>query len=141
MSVQQPDHQFRQTYCEFLHLALHQDIQNGKISLDEKLKLQLTYFLQLQDRIDEALEIFKTIDMSKLQSKACQTQYDYMLAYFDFFRDTEAEFKDARAIVEKYSDYPIEHFRIMFKKIQEQLNEIDAGKNARKDVEMKLDEL
>jgi hypothetical protein len=44
-----------------------------------------------------------------------------MLAYFDFFMESnvDAEFANARRIVDEYKDYPIEHFRIMFKKIKE----------------------
>ena len=34
------------------------------IALNLKLKLQLTYYLQLQDRVDEALAVFNSIDLS-----------------------------------------------------------------------------
>lgn len=51
-----------------------------------------------------------------------------MKAYFDFFADDEsAAFTNARLIVKKYENYPIEHFRNMFKQIKEQLDEIDQG--------------
>jgi len=37
------------------------------------------------------------------------------------------QFANARAIVKKYQNYPIEHFKVMFNKIKEQLDEIDEG--------------
>ena len=46
---------------------MHQTInQDGQIDLNQKLKLQFAYFLQLQDRIEEAIEIFKSIDVQEL---------------------------------------------------------------------------
>ena len=78
--------------------------------------------------------IFDTVDLAELQKDgndgALQVQYDYMKAYFDFFvDDQDMKFANARAIVKKYQNYPIEHFRIMFNKIKEQLDEIDQGEN------------
>lgn len=53
-----------------------------------------------------------------------------MKAYFDFFvDDQDMKFVNAREIVKKYDNYPIEHFKIMFNKIKEQLDEIDEGEN------------
>ena len=88
--------------------------------------------MQLQDRIDESIKVFSHINLEELQSwgnvSKCQVTYDYMKAYFDFFTDDEqAKFVNAREIVEKYINYPIEHFRVMFKKIKEQIDEIDQA--------------
>ena len=76
--------------------------------------------------------IFNTVDLAELQKDgndaALQVQYDYMKAYFDFFvDDQDMQFANARAIVKKYENYPIEHFKVMFNKIKEQLDEIDEG--------------
>jgi hypothetical protein len=65
----------------------------------------LALFLQLQDRIEESINVFKTVKIADLQKNgndwACQVTYDYMRAYFDFFvKDSDnAEFKDAREVV------------------------------------------
>lgn len=80
--------------------------------------------MQLQDRVDEAILVFKAIDITQIQSNgndlACQVPYDYMKAYFDFFFDDEDnKFENARAIVAKYEKYPIEQYRNMFLKIKE----------------------
>jgi hypothetical protein len=72
----------------------------------------MIYYLQLQDRIDEACSLFETLDtpdeaMSKrgeYQLEAAdkpmlEIQYDYMRAYFDFFLNSEGGFNVARKIV------------------------------------------
>lgn len=85
---------FKRTYTRFIHLALHQNLgADSQLKLNTKHKLQLAYFLQLQDRIDEAMLVFKAIDISEIQQNenelACQVPYDYMKAYFDFFADDD----------------------------------------------------
>ena len=85
------------------------------------------YNLQLQDRIQDAIQIFKTIDLSKENiNSTLQIQYDYMNAYFDFFTGQSEGFKIARAIVRKYEDYPIASWKILFLEILDQLNEYDG---------------
>jgi hypothetical protein len=44
--------------------------------------------------------------------------FDYMQAYYEFFNN-EVNLAKVKAIVEKYQQYPVEHLRIPFKKIQE----------------------
>ena len=106
--------QFKETYTKFLHMIMHQDFNLHLINLTPKHRLQLAFFLQLQDRTEESIVVFKTVNMAELQKGgndfACQVTYDYMRAYFDFFvKDSDnAEFKDAREVVSKYSsDYPL----------------------------------
>lgn len=53
-------------------------------------------------------------------------QYDYLMAYFDFFTGAADGYKDARRIVMKYDNYPITSWRMMFLSIQDQLNEFDG---------------
>lgn len=53
-----------------------------------------------------------------------------MAAYFDFFVDRKDSpgpslFAKAREVVKKYENYPIQFYRNMFKKIRDQLSEID----------------
>lgn len=64
--------------------------------------------------------------------KETSVLYDYLKAYFDFFikeNILDYSFANARELVKKYEKYPIDHFRIMFLKIKEQLDEIDEGIN------------
>jgi len=54
----------------------------------------------LQDRIPEAINVFKSIDLkSQFPDETLQMQYDYMNAYFDFFTGAKEGFKIARSIV------------------------------------------
>lgn len=48
-----------------------------------------------------------------------------MAAYFDFITDETKEYKKAREIVEKYLNKQVGSFTSRFKKIQQQLKEID----------------
>ena len=84
-------------------------------------------YLQLQDRITEAIDIFKTISPDSLpKDGTLRMQHDYMSAYFDFFTGQDEGFKVARTIVRKYEDYPILAWRIPFLEILDQLNEYDG---------------
>ena len=49
-----------------------------------------------------------------------------MQAYFDFFSGGEDGFKNARRIVQKYDNYPVTSWRMMFLTIADQLNEFDG---------------
>jgi len=52
--------QFKETYYKFLLMAVHQDYQKSRIT--EEIKLRLIYYLKLQDRINEAILLFNTLD-------------------------------------------------------------------------------
>ena len=78
-----------------------------RAKMPSKLRLQLAYYLQLQDRIDEALSVFKSVDTN--DQGLCQIKYDYMYIYFMFlktknYKDVE-QFKKLRGIVQNYVDY------------------------------------
>lgn len=96
--------QFKETYSRFLHLMLHQP------SLSDKHKLQFSYYLQLQDRVEEAITVFKDINLQD------SIIFDYMSAYYAFFNE-EVDLAKVKQIVAKYKDYPIEHLGLPFKKI------------------------
>jgi hypothetical protein len=55
-----------------------------------------------------------------------QVQYDYLLAYFDFFTGAQDNYKVARKIVTKYEEYPIASWRLLFLAIIDQINEYDG---------------
>ena len=88
------------TYNNFL-IAM---AQKGGLKTDED-KLRFVYYLQLQDRIDEAIHIFSQV--KPISDDSClKVQYDYMNAYFDFFTGMETNYQKARAVVKKYEKYP-----------------------------------
>ncbi len=97
-------------------------ILSYRSELDDDDLMAVTYYLLLQDRIEEAIGFFGRVDAQKLST---QLQYDYFTAYLDFFT---AEPKAARKIAEKYADYPVDRWRNAFAQIAAQLDEIDGGR-------------
>jgi hypothetical protein len=82
--------------------------------------MSITYYLLLQDRIDEANAFFAKVDAGKLTTPL---QYDYFRTYLDFYTDSH---KVARSIIDKYKDYPVDRWRELFASAGVQLDEIDG---------------
>lgn len=80
--------------------------------LDDTDRLALTYYLLLQDRIDEGLRSFDRVDPERL---ATRLQYDYLRAYVCLYREHHGE---ARAIAERYESYPVERWRKRFAQVR-----------------------
>jgi len=85
-------------------------VNNG---LNDEDKMIFVYYLQLQDRIGEAINLFRTIKVPQ-NGEALAVQYDYLLAYFDFFTGAEDGYLVARKIVQKYDNHPISAWRMQF---------------------------
>lgn len=52
-----------------------------------------TYYLLLQDRIQEAIKIFANINQDEFKhDHTLKIQYDYMTAYLDFYTGSENGF-------------------------------------------------
>ncbi len=86
-------------------------------SLTHEDRLAVAYYLLLQDRVEEGLEMFASVDR---QQVAARMQYDYVAAYASFFgQDPEA----ARQIAEPYRDYPVDRWRDRFRAVLAQLDE------------------
>jgi hypothetical protein len=88
--------------------------------LNDDEKLAETYYLLLQDRIDEALAAFADV---KPDGVATRLQYDYCAAYLDFFNDEPLR---ARTIAVRYADYPVERWRNAFTVLLNHLDEMDG---------------
>ncbi len=106
--------------------------------------MALTYYMLLQDRIDEALAFFGRVNAQNLQTRL---QYDYFAAYLDLFTE---EHKVARTIAEKWlvtlnrpdkqqlffvaagdvderrSEYPVDRWRNAFAEVVRCLDEIEG---------------
>lgn len=93
-------------------------------------KLIFVYYLQLQDRIPEALKVFEKVEQPASSEDAdvneLDVQYDYLRAYFDFFTGAESKYSVARRVVQKYDNYPVSHWKMMFLAIEDQLNDFDG---------------
>ena len=97
-----------------------------KLTIKEKLRL--TYYLILQDRMDEALDIFEKIKKEEIndnKNKNYKIQYDYINAYLDFCFGYP-EFKISKSICNKYKDFPLTHWREKFEEIEDQLLEYEG---------------
>ncbi|MBN2582419.1 MAG: hypothetical protein JXL80_05075, partial [Planctomycetes bacterium] len=93
-------------------------------SLDDADLMSVTYYLLLQDRVEDALAFLGRVNAEKL---ATRLQYDYLRTYADFFT---LDHKVARGIAKKYEDYPVDRWRKLFQAVLAQLDEIE-GKTAK----------
>ena len=91
--------------------------------LDDAQRMSIVYYLLLQDRVELGLRFFATINPERLASKI---QYDYFRVYTSFYLE---DLETARALVEKYQDYPVDRWRLAFAQARAQLDEI-AGQEA-----------
>jgi hypothetical protein len=92
----------------------------------------VAYFLFLQDRVDEALARFKTVDGNALPTKL---QHDYLQCYADFYED---HLPEARGIAAKYADYSVPRWKGLFGEVTAQIDEIE-GKGANREKRDKPD--
>ncbi|MDA0282714.1 MAG: hypothetical protein O3B86_05115 [Planctomycetota bacterium] len=86
--------------------------------LDDDDLMAVTYYLILQDRVDEALSFFGRVNPERLQTRL---QYDYFTAYLDLYSTEPAQ---ARTIVAKYATHPVARWRNAFAAVGAQLEEI-----------------
>ena len=96
-------------------------ILGHRASLDSDNRLVVTYYLLLQDRIDESMKHF-----AKVKSKdVVQTMpYAYCDAYLDLYREKP---DDAMAKAKKWTDYPVDRWRNKFENIVAMVEEIKGG--------------
>ena len=70
--------------------------------------LRLSYYLVIQERIEEANRIFKKIKKFENGNfSSFEIQYDYLNAYLDFSIGYP-DFKVSRALCKKYKNFPLE---------------------------------
>lgn len=104
-------------------------------------RMNLIYYLLLQDKVAEALKIFKKIDpaVEIAKEERLKIQYDYMAAYLDFYLGVP-DFKVARKIVAEYLNYPVITWQLMFLDMDQQLKDYD-GINVDEDEEAETKEM
>ena len=114
--------EFNQTYRKFIIDLLPMK----QLSIKEK--LQLAYYLILQDRMEEAFNMYKKIKKEEItddKNKSYIIQYDYITAYLDFCFGYP-DFSLAKSICNKYKDFPLVHWREKFEEIEDQLFEYEG---------------
>lgn len=111
---------FKATYENFLNYCVQRP------SLSPRESIILTSYLTLQDRIEEALVLVKTIDSTQVhKDNIMVVQYDYLRAYLSIFEEFP-HFSTARETVKSYTTFPDLSWRKMFQEIANQLAEYDG---------------
>jgi hypothetical protein len=105
---------FLEQYQRFLKLLSYHR------RLDDTDLLAVTYYLLLQDRVDEARELFAKVNAEKVQTAM---QYDYCAAYLAMYEEAPQR---ARAIAARYARHPVDRWRNTFAAITAQLDEIEG---------------
>ena len=82
--------------------------------------LGVTYYLLLQDRVEESLATFARVNAEEIHT---QLQIDYCTAYLAFFTE---DFAKARAIAAKHANHPVDRWRNTFTAITAQLDEAEG---------------
>lgn len=106
--------QFRDQYLAFLG-----QLARGPEPSGEQ-RMELCYYLLLQERVGEALAVFDKIDRAGVATKI---QYDYMAAHLSFYREDVAA---ARALAERYTQHPVARWRNRFLNVLAQVDEIEG---------------
>ncbi len=99
----------------FLEVTAHRP----RLSDDDR--LEVTYYLLLQDRVEEALATFATVDRDAVEARM---GWDSCAAYLAFFTDDRER---ARAIAEPYRDHPVARWRNRFRDVLAQLDEVEGA--------------
>ncbi|CAD8117145.1 unnamed protein product [Paramecium sonneborni] len=122
-------HQLKQGENNILNVQFRNQYINYLIYLLEKPqfstvdKLVLIYYLLLQERVNEAVQIFSQIPEAEQQEQ--QLQFDYLSAYLDFYTGYP-NFQKGREICKKYLSYPVIHWRNLFYEMINLLIEYDG---------------
>lgn len=103
-----------------------------KPQLDAMDSMSVTYYLFLQDRVEEAVTRFQAVDARALPTAI---QHDYFKCYAGLY---EGRLADARGTAAKYSDFPVPRWRNVFAEVTSHLDEIE-GKAAAKKADDKPD--
>jgi hypothetical protein len=79
--------------------------------------LALTYYMLLQNRIEEAIERFNSVDRTKI---SMQLQYDYLEAYLALH---QGNYERAGQIAQQHAAHPVPRWRERFSQMESQLRQ------------------
>ena len=99
------------------------NILGHRAKLDSDNRLVVTYYLLLQDRIEEAMHQFAMIDAESIIKTM---PYAYCDAYLDLYREKP---EDALAKAQRWTEYPVDRWRNRFKNIESMVKEINGEKS------------
>ena len=92
-------------------------------------QLAVTYYLALQDRVEEALDWFRRVDRQAVPE---QLQCDYVEAYLAFYR---GDLDGARKIARRHAEHAVDRWRNRFALVLAQLDEAAGAAAAAPDKE------
>lgn len=99
------------------------DVLSYQTEVSDAQRLAITYYMILQNRTEEALDMFARVDKQK---SGMEIQYDYFDAYLDMYRGA---YDHAMNIAAKYSSYPQPRWRGWFEQIAAQIKEREQIEN------------
>jgi len=116
----------RQILNDRFHQQYHRllKILSYRRQLDDDDLMAVTYYLLLQDRVEEALGFFARVNPQRLETRL---QHDYFNAYLAFYQEQPDR---AREIVTRYAEYPVDRGRGAVAAIKAQLDEIEGQATA-----------
>ena len=94
-------------------LKYHKEIPNEDL-------LGITYYLLLQDRVEEGITFHRRVSADKLTEKL---QHDYLGLYLAFY---QGDLKKARQLATTHADHPVDKWRNLFATANSQLDEIEG---------------
>jgi hypothetical protein len=106
---------FAAQHARLMHVLTYRPV------LDQDDLMAATYYLLLQDRVEDALRFFERVNPDEL---ATRLQHDYFTAYLAFSTEDTAK---AQALVEQYEEYPVDRWRKLFANVRNQLAEIEGA--------------
>jgi hypothetical protein len=104
------------------HRLLNYLARKPRLSMADQ--LSITYYLLLQDRVAESLDRFAKLNRDQTNGAM---QYDYLDAYLKFY---QADVDGAEQIANRYTAYPMPHWRNRFAAIGQQIAEIRGNESA-----------
>jgi hypothetical protein len=113
----------RQILNDRFHCQYHRlmKLLGYKRQLNDDDLMAVTYYMLLQDRVEEALGYFGDVNVDRLTTRM---QYDYFNAHLNFFR---SEPQLGAEIAANYASYPIDRWREAFVDVTSQFKEIDGA--------------
>ena len=102
-------------------------------ALDNTDLMAVTYYMLLQDRVEEGLNYFGRVRCAN--ALPTRLQYDFFKCYTNFYQGDPAA---ARALAAKYEQYPVDRWRNEFAMVRAQCDEIDGKDHTVVDKENKV---
>jgi hypothetical protein len=112
----------RQIVNDRFHWQYHRTLEElcFEPQLGQEDLMAVTYYLLLQDRIEESLKTFARVARDKVTMKM---QYDYCAAYLALFSEDLAA---ARAVALKYAEHPVDRWKNTFAAVIAQIDEAEG---------------